>query len=74
MVVLFISTVQTPFLQSLPTRLCGWGLWAGPSTVTQDTTTTARPRYPCTRIVGKVLLSAVVLTPGIEPADRPSHR
>jgi len=36
--------VHTPFLQSFPTRLWGWGLY-GSSLVTQDTMITAGPLY-----------------------------
>lgn len=41
--------------------------------MTQDTTTTARPLYPIICMLGKVLLSGVLYTPGIDPADLPSH-
>lgn len=34
--------VHTPLLQSLPTKLCGWGSYGG-SFVTHDTTITATP-------------------------------
>ena len=37
----FILTVQTPFWQSLPTRLCGCGCGLSPSFSTHDTTTMA---------------------------------
>jgi len=36
--------VHTPFLQSFPTRVCGWGLY-GLSVVTHDTTITNGPVY-----------------------------
>lgn len=41
--------------------------------MTQETTTKASPRWPHTRMLGKVLFSVVDRIPGIEPADRPSH-
>lgn len=41
--------------------------------MTHETTTTAFPLYPTTLIVGNVLFSGVLLCPGIEPADLPSH-
>ena len=48
------SSVQTPFLQpSFPTKLWGCGRYGG-STVTQETTTTARPLYPTTFLEEKI--------------------
>lgn len=43
------------------------------SFVTHDTTTTARPTYPSILMLGYVLFVGVLFSPGIEPADRPSH-
>lgn len=52
---------------------CIWTYLYGASFVTQDTTTTALPLYPTTWILGNVLFSGVLHTPGIDPAERPSH-
>lgn len=69
-----IVVEKTPYLQfpSLLVNLFGCGRY-GFALETQDATITTFPVQLTILIVGYVFVSGVLFSPGIAPADRPSH-